>query len=229
MAALVMAGVAGLPGSPAWGLPARAVPLAPPSPESSYSLAQRAPFNRPAFYPLERRPDPALYRPHAEWMGRLILPAAAEATARPGDWVWLELEQAPPQGAAWIGRRLRLTWEDTPSMRALVRAVTTDIQLGPAAQQAARNGNVVPTRLDGRRRVGPLQSLAGAVGLEWVNSDAEKIRVVQEAMAREPKPIHVPREPRPVVVVDEGPLVLVETRKDLSQYKLPFEAAASPN
>jgi ribonuclease E len=28
-----------------------------------------------------------------------------------------------------------------------------------------------------------------------------------------------------VTVVDEGPLVLVETRKDLSQMKLPFEAA----
>jgi ribonuclease E len=32
------------------------------------------------------------------------------------------------------------------------------------------------------------------------------------------------REPAPVVVADEGPLVLVETRKDLSQVKLPFEA-----
>jgi ribonuclease E len=70
-----------------------------------------------------------------------------------------------------------------------------------------------------------LQSLAGAAGLEWVNSDAEKIRAVQAAMAAEPKPIHVPREPRPPVVIDEGPLVLVETRKDLSQLKLPFESA----
>jgi ribonuclease E len=29
-----------------------------------------------------------------------------------------------------------------------------------------------------------------------------------------------------VVVVDEGPLVLVETRKDLSQIKLPFDTQA---
>jgi ribonuclease E len=61
--------------------------------------------------------------------------------------------------------------------------------------------------------------------LQWVNSDAEKIRAVQEAMANEPKPAHVPREPKPVVAVDEGPLVLVETRKDLAQIKLPFETA----
>ena len=44
-------------------------------------------------------------------------------------------------------------------------------------------------------------------------------------IAAEPQPIRVPREPRPVVLVDDGPLVLVETRKDLSQMKLPFEAA----
>jgi ribonuclease E len=70
-----------------------------------------------------------------------------------------------------------------------------------------------------------LQAVAQAAGLEWVSSDAEKVRAVQEAMAAEPKPVHVPREPKPVVIVDEGPLVLVETRKDLSQVKLPFEAA----
>lgn len=72
-----------------------------------------------------------------------------------------------------------------------------------------------------------LQSLAAAAGLEWVNSDAEKIRLAQDAMAAEPKPIHVPREIKPVVLVDEGPLVLVETRKDLSQLKLPFDQTAS--
>jgi len=33
----------------------------------------------------------------------------------------------------------------------------------------------------------------------------------------------VPREPKRHVLADEGPLVLVETRKDLSQLKLPFE------
>ncbi|MEN9450958.1 MAG: hypothetical protein RLZZ369_17 [Pseudomonadota bacterium] len=72
-----------------------------------------------------------------------------------------------------------------------------------------------------------LQGIAQAAGLEWVNSDAEKIRVVQEIIANEPKPVHVPRERKPVQIVDEGPLVLVETRKDLNQIKLPFEQQAS--
>ena len=68
-----------------------------------------------------------------------------------------------------------------------------------------------------------LHQVAEASGLQWVNSDAAKIAAVQAAIAAEPKPIHVPRERPPVVVIDEGPLVLVETRRDLSAMKLPFE------
>ena len=71
-----------------------------------------------------------------------------------------------------------------------------------------------------------LRAIAEAAGLQWVSSDAAKIQAAQEAMALEPKPAHVPREPKPVVMPDDGPLVLVETLKDLSQYKLPFETGA---
>ena len=67
-----------------------------------------------------------------------------------------------------------------------------------------------------------LQQIAAGSGLEWVNSDADKVAAVQAAIAAEPKPVHVPRERPPVVVIDEGPLVLVETRKDLADMKLPF-------
>ena len=73
-----------------------------------------------------------------------------------------------------------------------------------------------------------LQRLAESSGLQWVNSDVDKIRAAQAAMAAEPAPVHVPRVRKPMVVLDEGPLVLVETRKDLSQLKLPFENANPP-
>jgi len=56
-----------------------------------------------------------------------------------------------------------------------------------------------------------------------VQSDADKVRSVQQAIAAEPPPAHVPRERKPVELPDDGPLVLVETRKDLSQLGLPFE------
>jgi ribonuclease E len=58
-----------------------------------------------------------------------------------------------------------------------------------------------------------------------VHSNADAVRAAQEAIANAPKPVHVPRERPAAVVLDEGPLVLVETRKDLSQIKLPFDSA----
>ncbi|MHA7600317.1 Rne/Rng family ribonuclease [Alicycliphilus sp. T452] len=71
--------------------------------------------------------------------------------------------------------------------------------------------------------VDSLIQVAQASGLEWVNSDAGKIAAAQAAIAAEPKPVRVPRERPPAPVLDEGPLVLVETRRDLRDLQLPFE------
>ena len=73
--------------------------------------------------------------------------------------------------------------------------------------------------------VAALQSLAAEAGLQWVHSDEHKVQAAQDAIAQTPKPMHVPRLPKPPVLVDEGPLVLVETRKDLSQVRMPFDQA----
>ena len=69
-----------------------------------------------------------------------------------------------------------------------------------------------------------LNQVAQNSGLQWVNSDAAKIAAVQAAIAAEPKAIHVPRERPAPVVHDEGPLILVETRRDLSQMPLPLNS-----
>ncbi len=61
--------------------------------------------------------------------------------------------------------------------------------------------------------------------MEWINSDADKIAAAQAAIAAEPQPIRVPRERPPVAAIDEGPLVLVETHRDLNSLQLPFEQA----
>ncbi|MBS0293797.1 MAG: Rne/Rng family ribonuclease [Proteobacteria bacterium] len=71
--------------------------------------------------------------------------------------------------------------------------------------------------------IASLHQIAQASGLQWINSDADKVAAVQAAIAAEPRPIHVPRERAPAVVLDEGPLVLVETRRDLRELQLPFE------
>ncbi len=133
-----------------------------PSTGSSYALAQAASFNRPSHYPLDQRPDPRLYQPHADWIGRLILPSAAETNRDPGDWVWIEIEHAPPMARDLEGQVLRLEWAERPVLRELVERVSTDVRFAPAAQELEGQGNLLPRRLDGRLRVGPLQSLAGA-------------------------------------------------------------------
>ncbi|MCX7251419.1 MAG: Rne/Rng family ribonuclease [Burkholderiales bacterium] len=95
-------------------------------------------------------------------------------------------------------------------------AVTPAAPAEPAAAAASAQAY--------RLAIDELSTLAQQVGLEWVQSDADKVAQVQAAIAAEPQPVRVPREPKPVVLADEGPLVLVETRRDLSELKLPFEA-----
>ncbi|TVS03393.1 MAG: CPBP family intramembrane metalloprotease domain-containing protein, partial [Cyanobium sp. PLM2.Bin73] len=170
VAAVLLPALAPRPGHAAAGTPSD------PLPQSSDELARRSPWNRPESYPLEQRPDPGLYRPSAEWIGRLILPSAEEAAAD-GDWVWIELEQAPSDRQELLGERLRLRWADQPELQRLVRLVTTDIVLGEPARRAAAAGDVVPTRLDGRRQVGPLQSLAGARALDDVTVRLDGVSV----------------------------------------------------
>lgn len=71
--------------------------------------------------------------------------------------------------------------------------------------------------------VSDLQAMVAQVGLDWVNSDHGKVAQVQALIAAEPKPIHVPRESKAVTLSDEGPLILVETRRDLGAMTLPFD------
>lgn len=73
-----------------------------------------------------------------------------------------------------------------------------------------------------------LQQIAQGSGLEWVNSDAAKVAQVQASIAGQPAPVHVPRERPPLVVTDDGPLVLVETKRDLRQVTLPFDTGTPP-
>lgn len=75
--------------------------------------------------------------------------------------------------------------------------------------------------------VDALQQVAASSGLQWVNSDAAKVAAVQAAIAAEPQPIRVQRERPPAVVLDDGPLVLVETRRDLAALQLPFDQPPS--
>ena len=108
------------------------------------------------------------------------------------------------------------------SQRPPVPTQPVSITAAPAAPATATPGHAEPYVLP----TSSLISIAQGAGLEWVNSDAGKFTAVQAAMAAEPQPARMPRAARPAVVVEDGPLVLVETKKDLSQLKLPFDQRA---
>ena len=109
---------------------------------------------------------------------------------------------------------------DEPHVAAAPATPTVSHDPAPAAPAApaVHEDYVLP--------IDSLAAVAEGAGLQWVNSDVTKIRAAQEAMAAAPAPIHVPREIREVETIDQGPLVLVETKKDLSQVRLPFETQA---
>jgi predicted Abi (CAAX) family protease len=132
---------------------------------SDYALTSRLAVNQPGYFPIQQTLDPELYRPLARWVGRLILPDSEALRSNPvpaEDWAWLEIYQAPSERSNLVGEKVRLSWQRSPSLERYLKLVTTDIKLTPAARKSERQGNVIPVRLDGRSRVGPLQALAGA-------------------------------------------------------------------
>jgi hypothetical protein len=111
------------------------------------------PWHRPdAARDLAPLPDGRI-QPRPHWIGRLILPAAAERDGSVG----FEVLQAPPGWSHCRGRRAALRWRD-PALA----QVTLDVQLSDEARDSARGGNLHPLRLDGWPQVTPLESLAGA-------------------------------------------------------------------
>ncbi|MBI2770056.1 MAG: Rne/Rng family ribonuclease [Burkholderiales bacterium] len=114
-------------------------------------------------------------------------------------------EQRPPVAAP----------APAPVMQAPVAAPAAPAQQPQAAGLPKVSAFALP--------VAELAQVAEGSGLQWVNSDAAKIAAVQAAIAAEPKAAHLPRERPATIVADEGPLVLVETKRDLREMTLPFE------
>ncbi|WP_066377520.1 CPBP family glutamic-type intramembrane protease [Anabaena sp. CA = ATCC 33047] len=128
---------------------------------SNYAIHKRQDFNQTQFYPLNQTVNPDLYQPVAEWVGRLILPTPQQIP--PGeDWVWMEVQHAPTELQQLVGQVVRLEWQDQPELKSYVQAVQQDIKFTQETKNSAATGIIHPSRLDGRLKVGPLQSLAGA-------------------------------------------------------------------
>lgn len=97
----------------------------------------------------------------------------------------------------------------------------------PAAASQASGKGAMPPVSAFLLPIGELNAVAQSSGLSWVNSDPAKVASVQAAIAAEPRPIHVPRQRPAPAVLEDGPLVLVETRRDLREFTLPFETTSA--
>jgi len=101
----------------------------------------------------------ATFLPVAEWSGRLVLPSVDE---RQDDGsVPIVIENAPDR--SFVGRTMRLRWDAQAPFADWFDQVRVDVTIDEKLGQQASEGSwVIPRRLDGWKRVSPLESLAGA-------------------------------------------------------------------
>lgn len=129
--------------------------------ESNYAIHIRQNFNQSGFYPITKIPSANLYKPIGDWVGRLILPTKQQL--QDGlDWVWMEVQYAPPTAQNLVGNIVRLEWKKNKYLLALDQAVTRDVNFTSEVIKSQKKGNIHPFRLNGVRHVGILRSLAGA-------------------------------------------------------------------
>ncbi|MFN6531073.1 hypothetical protein [Nostoc sp. ChiSLP03a] len=160
--------------------------------ESNYAIHIQQKFNQSAFYPIAQIPSTNLYKPIGDWVGRLILPTKQQL--QDGlDWVWMEVQYAPPTAQNLVGKIVRLEWKKNKNLLALERVVTRDINFTPEVIKSQKQGNIHPFRLNGVRQVGILRSLAGA------NPDDETIVVLDSTTIidanQEKSILQIEREP----------------------------------
>ena len=127
---------------------------------SNYDIYRKAAFNQPSYYPAKQSIASELYRPVATWMGRLILPNKEQRNTVKG--VLLEIRHADSDRFHLVGQVANLRWSNDPELQRAVRAVTIDVRFTKETEDSKRQGNIHSDRLNGWRKVNPLESLAGA-------------------------------------------------------------------
>ncbi|MEH2064166.1 MAG: CPBP family glutamic-type intramembrane protease [Nostoc sp.] len=160
--------------------------------ESNYAIHIRQNFNQSGFYPIAKIPSANLYKPIGDWVGRLILPTKQQL--QDGlDWVWMEVQYAPPTAQNLVGNIVRLEWKNNQDLLALDQAVMRDVNFTLEVIKSQEKGNIHPFRLNGVRHVGILRSLAGA------NPDDNVIVVLDSSTVIDPSQeksiLQIEREP----------------------------------
>jgi predicted Abi (CAAX) family protease len=135
------------------------------------------------------------YSSNGEWIGRLILPTPAQINSSTlPDWVWIEIKHAPANNQQLIGKIIKLTWQPKTPVATDIRQVITDIKFTPETISSQQQGNIHPHRLNGRSRVGALQSLAGARSVDDILVKLTGATITADLEADSPM-VMIDREP----------------------------------
>jgi predicted Abi (CAAX) family protease len=161
---------------------------------SNYEFYQQAEFNQPSYYPINQQVNSEIYRPIANWMGRLILPTPEQRKQVKG--VLLEVYHAEAGYQNLVGQIVNLRWSKNALVQAFVRSVKKDVHFSEDAKYSQRQGVIHPDRINGWRQVDPLESLAGS-------------RPNDDVIVKLSEPIEVQfqvGENRPTLVISQEPI-----------------------
>ena len=149
-------------------------------------------------------------------------PVVTEAAAQAAESAPAVAAQAAPVEAPAVVAQAAPVVAAPAPVAAPVAAVKAAAQAPAAVASQAPAGSAMPKVSGFALPMENLQAVAQTSGLQWVNSDPARIAAVQAAIAAEAAVVHVPRERPAAVTVQEGPLVLVETKRDLAKLDLPL-------
>ncbi len=181
-------------------------------------------------------------------------PAHASFASEASEPVPHELAQAPvaapvyepaPEPVATVAMAAELAPQAAQAMHAVPAAAAASASVEPAAQAelplapvAQATPAMAPEAPAAQQPAGataaealPVEQLRAVVetaGLQWVQSDPERVEQARRKARQAPVPRHAPRERKPRAAQDEGPLVLVETRKALPRLDLPENEQPAP-
>ena len=188
---------------------------------SNYQRYRQVAFNRPDFYPLHQAVSPEYYRPLAEWMGRLILPAKDQRQAIKG--VLFEVHHAPDDFGHLVGQVviLRLN-ENNPKVRSYVQAVTKDVHFSAQAEHSNQQGNIHPTRINHWRVVNPLESLAGCHPYDDVMVMLQE-PVLMHSIGNDPENTHNDGNAAYILYIDREPVQITGLYYGLVKFSHPTD------
>ena len=99
------------------------------------------------------------FQPIALWSGRLILPGPEERREDGG--VFILMENVPESHRSLLGKKAWLTWKASSPLARIAGRETVDMVFTAETLKSRDKGNIHPDRLNGWRRVSPLETLAG--------------------------------------------------------------------